>query len=72
MADGLLYRQATPILILTWALTQCHQLIKKVDVSKLTVVRVMRDAGLEPSPDRIKGKSWKDFILEHFATLSIH
>jgi len=41
----------------------------EVDVSKSTVERVMRDAGLEPSPDRIKGKSWKDFISEHFATL---
>ena len=41
----------------------------EIDISKSTVERVMRDAGLEPSPERIKGKSWKDFISEHFSTL---
>ena len=41
----------------------------EITISKSTVERVMRDAGLAPSPERIKGKPWKDFISEHFSTL---
>lgn len=39
-------------------------------VSHKTIARILKEHGLEPSPDRAKGTTWNDFIKAHWQSLA--
>ena len=39
-------------------------------VGRSTVAKVLKEAGLEPSPERRKQTTWKEFLRSHFAVLA--
>jgi putative transposase len=54
-----------------WGYTRIHGELKKLgitSVSRSTVANIMREAGIDPSPERKKG-TWDRFIKSHLATL---
>jgi putative transposase len=53
-----------------WGYTRILGELKKlgVTVSRSTVVNILKEAGLDPSPERKKG-TWADFVKRHQATL---
>ena len=54
-----------------WGYTRIHGELKKLgitSVSRTTVANILREAGIDPSPERRKG-TWDRFIKSHLATL---
>ena len=54
-----------------WGYTRIHGELKKLgitSVSRTTVANILREAGIDPSPERRKGM-WDQFIKSHLATL---
>src|ERR1019366_9459225 len=54
-----------------WGYTRIHGELKKLgikSVSRSTVANILREAGIDPSPERKKG-TWDQFIKSHLATL---
>lgn len=54
-----------------WGYTRILGELRKLGIAKIsrsTVVNILREAGLDPSPERSKG-NWNTFIREHLATL---
>lgn len=54
-----------------WGYLRIAGELKKLDValSKNSVARVLKEHGLESSPQRLKGKPWRDFLKQHWETL---
>jgi putative transposase len=40
------------------------------DVGRGTIVEILKDAGIEPSPDRKKGLSWEEFLKRHWDVIA--
>jgi len=40
------------------------------EVCRGTVANILREAGLDPSPDRRKGMTWKEFLRVHWSTMA--
>ena len=40
------------------------------DVSRSTIARILKQAGIEPAPDRRKGMSWAEFLKSHWNVLA--
>ena len=51
----------------SWGYTRIQGALKNVGhrISRSTVANILKEAGLEPAPEREKGTSWKDFIDAH-------
>ena len=51
----------------TWGYTRIQGALKNVGhaISRSTVANILKEAGVEPAPERTKGTSWKDFISAH-------
>ena len=41
-----------------------------ITVSRTTIARILREAGIDPAPERRKGMSWKTFIESHFGCIA--
>jgi len=55
----------------SWGYTRIYGELKKLgitSVSRTTVANILREAGIDPSPERRKG-TWDTFIKTHLATL---
>jgi putative transposase len=40
------------------------------DVSRSTIARILKQAGIEPAPDRRKGMSWAEFLRSHWNVMA--
>ena len=40
------------------------------DVSRSTIARVLKSAGIEPAPNRKKGMTWEDFLSVHWDVMA--
>jgi len=40
------------------------------DVSRSTIARILKKAGIEPAPDRRRGMSWSEFLRSHWSVLA--
>jgi len=39
-------------------------------IGRGTIAKVLKEAGLDPSPDRRKGMTWKEFLKMHWGTMA--
>ena len=51
----------------SWGYTRIQGALKNVGhrISRSTVASILKEAGIEPAPERKRGTSWKDFINAH-------
>ena len=40
------------------------------DISRSTIARILKRAGIEPAPDRRRGMSWSEFLRSHWSVLA--
>ncbi len=40
------------------------------EVGRGTIANILREAGLDPAPDRRKGMTWKEFLRVHWSTMA--
>jgi transposase InsO family protein len=54
-----------------WGYRRIQGELRKLGIAlaKSTVARVLADAGIDPAPKRTRGKSWTDFLQQHWQTL---
>lgn len=50
-----------------WGYTRIGGALKNLghDISRSTIKNILTEAGIEPSPERLRGTSWHDFIATH-------
>jgi putative transposase len=41
----------------------------KIEIGRTTVASILREAGIEPAPERRKLRTWKEFLKMHWDTL---
>ena len=41
----------------------------KIEVGRTTIAGILKDAGLDPAPERDKKRTWKQFMKSHWASL---
>ncbi len=56
----------------TWGYTRLQGALQNLghEVGRSTVAKVLREAGLDPAPERHKQTTWKEFLRSHFAVLA--
>ncbi len=56
----------------SWGYTRIRGVLQSlgITVSRSTIARVLREAGIDPAPERRKGMSWKTFIESHFGCIA--
>ena len=56
----------------SWGYTRIRGVLQSlgITVSRSTIARILREAGIEPAPKRGKGMSWKAFIESHFRCIA--
>ncbi len=54
-----------------WGYTKIRDALRglKVEVSRTTIADILREAGLEPAPERDKKRTWKQFMRSHSESL---
>ncbi len=56
----------------SWGYTRIRGVLQSlgITVSRSTIARVLREAGIDPAPERRKGMSWKTFMESHFGCIA--
>jgi hypothetical protein len=51
----------------SWSYTRLAGTLRNLghDISRSTVKNILKEAGIEPSPERLRGTTWHDFIATH-------
>ena len=54
-----------------WGYTKIRDALRalKVEVGRTTVAEILKEAGIEPAPERRKKRTWRHFIKSHWDTL---
>ena len=54
-----------------WGYTKIRDALRglKIDVGRTTVGKILKDAGIEPAPERRKKRTWGSFIKSHWDSL---
>src|SRR5688500_9875112 len=54
-----------------WGYTKIRDALRglKIEIGRNTVVNMLAEAGLEPSPQRINKRTWTAFLESHWSTL---
>src|SRR6266446_9206854 len=56
----------------SWGYTRIQGALANLrhEVGRGTIANILREAGLEPAPDRPKGMTWKEFLRVHWSTMA--
>jgi hypothetical protein len=56
----------------TWGYTRIQGAMENLghEVGRSTIAKVLKEAGLDPAPERQKQTTWKEFLRSHFAMLA--
>ena len=56
----------------TWGYTRIQGALENLghEVGRSTIAKVLKEAGLDPAPERQKQTTWKEFLRSHFAVLA--
>lgn len=56
---------------LSWGYTKIRDALLglKIEVGRTTVASILAEAGLEPAPERLRKRTWKQFLRAHWETL---
>ena len=56
----------------SWGYTRIQGALANLrhEVGRSTIANILREAGLDPAPDRRKGMTWKEFLRVHWSTLA--
>lgn len=56
----------------TWGYTRIQGALQNLghEVARTTIAKVLKQAGLDPAPERQKQTTWKEFLRSHFAVLA--
>src|SRR6185436_9574950 len=56
----------------SWGYTRIQGALANLrhEVSRGTIANILREAGLDPSPERRKGMTWKEFLRVHWSTMA--
>jgi putative transposase len=54
-----------------WGYTKIRDALRglKVEIGRTTVASLLKEAGMEPAPERIRKRTWKQFLKCHWETL---
>ena len=55
----------------SWVYTRIQGALANLrhEVGRGTIANILREAGLDPAPDRRKGMTWKEFLRVHWSTM---
>jgi len=56
----------------SWGYTRIQGALANLrhEVGRGTIANILREAGLDPAPDRRKGMTWKQFLRAHWSTMA--
>jgi len=56
----------------TWGYTRIQGALENLgyEVGRTTIAKVLKEAGLDPAPERQQQSTWKEFLRSHFAVLA--
>ena len=56
----------------SWGYTRIQGALANLrhEVGRGTIANILRQAGLDPAPDRRKGMTWKEFLRAHWSTMA--
>lgn len=56
----------------SWGYTRIQGALANLrhEIGRGTIASILQEAGLDPSPDRRKGMTWKDFLKMHWSTMA--
>ena len=56
---------------LGWGYTKIRDALRglKVEIGRTTVANILAEAGIEPAPERIRKRTWKQFLRNHWESL---
>ncbi|MGE5785510.1 MAG: helix-turn-helix domain-containing protein, partial [Myxococcales bacterium] len=56
---------------LGWGYTKIRDALRglKIEISRSTIADILAEAGVEPAPERIHKRTWKQFLRSHWETL---
>jgi transposase len=56
---------------LGWGYTKIRDALRglKIEIGRSTVASILADEGIEPAPERMHKRTWKQFLRSHWATL---
>jgi len=56
---------------LGWGYTKIRDALRglKIEISRSTVANILAEAGVDPAPERIHKRTWKQFLRSHWETL---
>ncbi|MGE5783203.1 MAG: helix-turn-helix domain-containing protein [Myxococcales bacterium] len=56
---------------LGWGYTKIRDALRglKIEISRSTIANILAEAGVEPAPERIHKRTWKQFLRSHWETL---
>jgi putative transposase len=56
----------------TWGYTRIQGALENLghEVGRSSIAKVLKEAGLDPAPERQKQTTWKEFLRSHFAVLA--
>jgi putative transposase len=56
---------------LGWGYTKIRDALRglKIEIGRSTVASILKEAGIEPAPERTRKRTWKQFIRSHWETL---
>ena len=56
----------------SWGYTRIQGALANLrhEVGRGTIANILREAGLDPAPDRRKGMTWKEFLRVHWSTMA--
>jgi hypothetical protein len=54
-----------------WGYTKIRDALRglKIEIGRTTVASLLSEAGMEPAPERIRKRTWKQFLKSHWETL---
>jgi putative transposase len=54
-----------------WGYTKIRDALRglKIEIGRSTVASILAEAGMEPAPERLHKRMWKQFIRSHWQTL---
>jgi len=56
----------------SWGYTRIQGALANLrhEVGRSTIANILRQAGLDPAPERRKGRTWKEFLRAHWSTMA--
>jgi hypothetical protein len=56
----------------SWGYTRIQGALANLhrEVGRGTIAKILREAGLDPSPERCKGMTWKEFLARHWEVIT--